>query len=567
MNRFFLTKIDFLLTKKDKKTLILLFFMTIILSIIETIGITAIMPFISTASNPNLIFSNEYYKEVYDFFGFTNSRNFIVYFGISLIIFYILRAFYIILHSYLMSSFSMIKYKEFTTKLYANYINMPYKTFVIKNSATLSKVIVVEALQLSYMVQNILLFLSEIIIVVILYVLLLLVDINMTLILTVIMGIKVLVLTQTISKKIKLIGIQRAVIQEKFNRIINESFGNFKVIKFISNHSQLERAFGKISNDFANIQISNVTLSIIPKNALESIGLSILMLVVVYIVAYKDDVNEVIPIVSMYALALYRLLPATTRILNSYNSIIFYLPSLDLIYNDIVHEYIEEIEKEKILFEDVIKLKDISFRYTQNNIINNLSLSIKKGQSIAFIGESGSGKSTLVDLICGIYRPDSGKIFIDNVELDNTNIVSWRKKIGYIPQSIYLFDGTIAENISFGRDYNEKKIIKVLKQANIYNTLVKKDGLNTMVGEGGIQLSGGQKQRIGIARALYGNPEVLVLDEATSALDTITEQAIMNEIYNISKDKTLMIIAHRLSTIERCDIQIDVSKINKKLKE
>jgi len=567
MNRFFLTKIDFLLTKKDKKTLILLFFMTIILSIIETIGITAIMPFISTASNPNLIFSNEYYKEVYDFFGFTNSRNFIVYFGISLIIFYILRAFYIILHSYLMSSFSMIKYKEFTTKLYANYINMPYKTFVIKNSATLSKVIVVEALQLSYMVQNILLFLSEIIIVVILYVLLLLVDINMTLILTVIMGIKVLVLTQTISKKIKLIGIQRAVIQEKFNRIINESFGNFKVIKFISNHSQLERAFGKISNDFANIQISNVTLSIIPKNALESIGLSILMLVVVYIVAYKDDVNEVIPIVSMYALALYRLLPATTRILNSYNSIIFYLPSLDLIYNDIVHEYIEEIEKEKILFEDVIKLKDISFRYTQNNIINNLSLSIKKGQSIAFIGESGSGKSTLVDLICGIYRPDSGKIFIDNVELDNTNIVSWRKKIGYIPQSIYLFDGTIAENISFGRDYNEKKIIKVLKQANIYNTLVKKDGLNTMVGEGGIQLSGGQKQRIGIARALYGNPEVLVLDEATSALDTITEQAIMNEIYNISKDKTLMIIAHRLSTIERCGIQVDVSKINKKLKE
>jgi ATP-binding cassette subfamily B protein/ATP-binding cassette subfamily C protein len=151
---------------------------------------------------------------------------------------------------------------------------------------------------------------------------------------------------------------------------------------------------------------------------------------------------------------------------------------------------------------------------------------------------------------------------IDGVELDNSNIVSWRKKIGYIPQSIYLFDGTIADNISFGRDYDEEKIIKVLKQANIYDTLMEKDGLDTMVGEGGIQLSGGQKQRIGIARALYGDPEILVLDEATSALDTDTEKAIMDEIYNISEDKTLMIIAHRLSTIKNCDVKIDVSKLN-----
>jgi ATP-binding cassette subfamily B protein/ATP-binding cassette subfamily C protein len=194
--------------------------------------------------------------------------------------------------------------------------------------------------------------------------------------------------------------------------------------------------------------------------------------------------------------------------------------------------------------------------------LNNLTLGIEKGQKIAFVGESGSGKSTLVDLICGIYRPNSGKIFIDNVELDNSNIVSWRKKIGYIPQSIYLFDGTIADNISFGREYNEDKLIKVLKQANIYDVLIEKEGLDTMVGEGGIQLSGGQKQRIGIARALYGEPEILVLDEATSALDSETEKAIMDEIYKISEDKTLMIIAHRLSTIEKCDVRIDLEKIN-----
>ena len=150
---------------------------------------------------------------------------------------------------------------------------------------------------------------------------------------------------------------------------------------------------------------------------------------------------------------------------------------------------------------------------------------------------------------------------IDNQELDSSNIAFWRGEIGYIPQSIYLFDGTIAQNVVFGREYNELKLINALKQASIYNFILKKDGLNTMVGEGGIQVSGGQKQRIGIARALYGDPKILVLDEATSALDSATEEVIMDEIYKVSKDKTLIIIAHRLSTIERCDVKIDLNEV------
>ena len=556
-------KLNFLLTRSDKKFLVILLFMSLLLSVIETIGITAIMPFISIASNPELIYSNEYYKIAYDFFNITSSKEFIIYFGVSLICFYIFRAVYTLYHGYLMIKFSMNKYIIFANKLFENYINMPYLEFTNRNSATLSKVIITEALQLAFLVQSVLVLFSEIVIIVILYILLLIVDVQMTLILTLLLGLKVLFLMMTVSKKIKIKGDERAIEQDKFYRIITETLGNFKIIKFISNQTKLVTGFLKISKKYAHINVINTTLQLVPRSVLEAVGLSTLMGVVIFIVISDDNAINVIPIISMYALALYRILPAITRILGNYNNIIFYSSSLDIVYEDISYTYKREFD-ENILFINNIKIEALNFSYNKNkNIINNLNLEIKRGQKIAFTGESGSGKSTLVDLICGIYRPNSGKILIDGVELDNSNIVSWRKQIGYIPQAIYLFDGTIAQNISFGRDYDEEKIIKVLKQANIYDVIMEKDGLDTLVGEGGIQLSGGQKQRIGIARALYGNPEILVLDEATSALDTATEKAIMDEIYKASEDKTLMIIAHRLSTIENCDIKIDVGKLNK----
>jgi ABC-type multidrug transport system fused ATPase/permease subunit len=170
------------------------------------------------------------------------------------------------------------------------------------------------------------------------------------------------------------------------------------------------------------------------------------------------------------------------------------------------------------------------------------------------VGPSGAGKSTLADIIMGILHLSDGQILIDGQKLTYNNLRDWRSKIGYIPQQIYLFDGTVAENVVFGREYDEQKLVYALKKSNIYDFLMAQDGLKSRVGEAGIKLSGGQKQRIAIARALYGDPEILVLDEATSALDSKTEDLIMNEIYKINEDKTLIVIAHRLTTIEKCDI-------------
>ena len=558
-----INKINFLLTKKDKKTLGVLLIMSVFLSIIETIGITAIMPFISVASNPDLILENKYYKVVYDFFNINDTNTFILYFGLSLICFYIFRAFYIVFHSYLVIKFSMNKYTLFTKEIFTNYLNMPYYNFVKKNTGILSKVLTSESYQLSFVIQNFLIFISEVLVIILLYILLLIVDIQMTILLTIILGIKIFLLKITVSSKIKKKGDSRSAIQEEFYKKINQTFGNFKIIKFVSNQIQVVNDFTKISKDFGKVFVSNNTLQLIPRNVLEAVGFSILMGVVIYVVLYSDEPETLIPVISMYALALYRILPAITKILNSYNNIIFHSKSLDIVYKDIKNSYIKENDN-PIVFKNKITLKNISFSYNgKNQILNDISLQLNKGDKVAFIGESGKGKSTLVDIICGIYTPQKGQVLIDNEELNSNNIINWRKRIGYIPQSIYLFDGTILENIIFGRDFNKEKFIKVLTQANVYDFIMEKDGFDTKVGEGGVQLSGGQKQRIGIARALYGDPEILVLDEATSALDTETEKVIMDEIYKISEDKTLLVIAHRISTIERCDVRIDVGDFNK----
>lgn len=554
-----ISKLRAITTRQDKIFLLVLLLMSIVLSLIETVGISAIMPFITLASDPAKILQNEYSKAVYSFFGFKNTVDFMVLFGVVLIVFYILRAAYSILYGYLLNRFSFGRYYVFAYRLFKNYVNLSYKEFVRRNTAELTRTIIGEASNLTTYIQNLLMMMSEIFTIIFLYVLLLLVNWKMTLVLTLFLGIKVLFLTKTISKIIKVQGARRADLYAKFYKILNETFGNFKIIKLTQNEAKIFDDFSAASHGYARANIINATLGQAPRVTLEMLGFSVLIAVVVYILLRYQDANFVLPIISMYALALYRMLPAINRILSNYNGMLFVSQSLNIVHKEL--SYFSPTEGNVgIAFDKAIRLENIGFEYIKNKpVLHNVSLVINKGEKIAFIGESGSGKSTLVDLIIGIYRPVKGSIFIDDKALSNENIRSWRLKIGYIPQSIYLFDGTVGENVAFGHGYNEEKIIEVLKKANIYDFLLQKDGIHTKVGDGGIQLSGGQKQRIGIARALYANPEILVLDEATSALDNETEAKIMDEIYGASEGKTLLVIAHRLSTVERCDRKISMS--------
>ena len=550
-----LKKLNSLLSRHDKQFLFGLLIFSIIVSIVETVGISAIMPFISLASDFDKIHQNSYIEAIYKFFHFKSEQNFIIVFGIILICFYLFRSFINILYAYFLSKFSKGRYYILSYRLFNSYVSMPYRKFIDKNSSNLTKTIVTEANNLTELITSVLFMLSEVFVIILIYGLLIYTNWKITLLLTLILILNALLMTQTVTKFIEKLGKKRADFQQKYYEVINSTLGNFKMVKLRGEEERVVDEFKKASSQFAKANILYNTLVQVPRLFLEAIGFSILIGIVIYLIyKYQTDVTGAMGLIAMFVLGLYRMLPSVNRIMHSYNQIKFNKHSLEIVHSDIFYE-VEDIGDEEIEFKREIKLEHISFAYIENKyILKDINLTIKKGEKVAFVGESGSGKSTLVDIIIGLYRPNSGKIYIDNRELNLSNIKSWRKKIGYIPQSIYLFDGTVAQNVAMGGEIDKEKMIRVLKQANIWDFLKEHhQGLDTFVGEGGVKLSGGQKQRVAIARALYFEPEVLVLDEATSALDSETESKIMEEIYRVSQDKTLIIIAHRLSTLQGCD--------------
>ncbi|MDR2509388.1 MAG: ABC transporter ATP-binding protein [Spirochaetaceae bacterium] len=551
-------KLNALLTRRQKIFLLILLAMTVFLSIVETIGVSAIMPFITAASNPAQLDEGAF-KAVYDFLGFTNKKTFIAAFGVAIVCFYFFRSAYNVAYTYILTKFSLGTRRNFALKLLKIYFSIPYRNFVQKNSSEIIQIVAGETSSVSQLLLNVLQIFSELFTVLMLYGFMVAVNWKMTLGLTAILVFAIYIIATVLIRKTRIQGIKTTEANMKQSRVIHEAFGNFKFIKLRGNEKDFLKRYDAHARTAAQANVISTTLGSLPRSILENIGFSLLVGVVIVIIWTMNSPQSVIPIISMYALALYRMLPAINKMLSNINNVAYYQNSLNIVYDAIRQE--TETEGAEILeFKKSIRIESISFKYlTGSEVLQNISFEIQKGDSVAITGESGGGKSTLVDILIGVNRPTSGALYVDGEKITSENIRSWRGKIGYIPQSIYLFDGTVAENVTFTSDYNEPRLVAVLKMANIWDFLEKKDGTRTRVGEGGIQLSGGQKQRVGIARALYTNPEVLVLDEATSALDNETEGKIMDEIYTLSQDKTLIMIAHRLTTVERCKRRVVIA--------
>ncbi|WP_169312619.1 ABC transporter ATP-binding protein [Leadbettera azotonutricia] len=325
------------------------------------------------------------------------------------------------------------------------------------------------------------------------------------------------------------------------------------------------------SNFFPNLQkkyamndaVSEV-VNDLPKYLIETIAIGGIIGVIIFLIHSGSKIDEFLPVLTIYVFGAYRLLPLLQKIFRANASIKYNFPIVENLNRDfrglpdgsaLINE-----NTLKMNFRKEIKLENIVFAYPTSkiDIIKNQSLSIASNTSIALVGSTGCGKTTFVDIILGLLEPQTGKIFIDNIELTDKNRKNWQKTLGYVPQSIYLTDDTIRNNIAFGVDQkniDNNALIRASKLANIHDFIVTelKDNYDTIIGERGIRLSGGQRQRIGIARAVYHDPSVLILDEATSALDGLTENAIMDAIKNVSHKKTIIIIAHRITTVKHCD--------------
>ncbi|EOU9400404.1 ABC transporter ATP-binding protein [Campylobacter coli] len=549
-----LKKIFFILSKEDKKFLFSLLLFSVFISFIESFAISLVMPFITLASDFSYFDRNKYLIQLKDYLALPVFE-IIVYFGVVLIVFYVLRALLNSYYFHLLARFSKGRYHAIAYKVFAKFLNTDYENFTQKNQSEILKSITGEVYNLSTMISSFLLMMSEIFVVLLLYTLMLLVNYKITLFLSLFMIINAFILIKVLSPIVKKAGLKREEAMKNFFEILNTNLNNFKLIKLKTKEDGVLNLFKTQSEIFAKANIINESVSAMPRIYLEGVGFCVLVFIVVFLVfKNQSDISGILATISIFVLALYRLMPSANRIITSYHDLLYYRSSLDIIYQ-ILKQKEESLGEEKIDFDKELRLENLSFGYKdKKNLFTCLNLSIKKGEKIAFIGESGCGKSTLVDIIIGLLSPREGRVLVDKNELNMKNVKNYRQKIGYIPQNIYLFNDSIAKNISFGDEVDEEKLQRVIKQANLEH-FVKNlpQGVQTKVGDGGSNLSGGQKQRIAIARALYLDPEILVLDEATSALDTESEARIMDEIYKISKDKTMIIIAHRLSTITRCD--------------
>ncbi|EHA2141119.1 ABC transporter ATP-binding protein [Campylobacter coli] len=549
-----LKKIFFILSKEDKKFLFSLLLFSVFISFIESFAISLVMPFITLASDFSYFDRNKYLIQLKDYLALPVFE-IIVYFGVVLIVFYVLRALLNSYYFHLLARFSKGRYHAIAYKVFAKFLNTDYENFTQKNQSEILKSITGEVYNLSTMISSFLLMMSEIFVVLLLYTLMLLVNYKITLFLSLFMIINAFILIKVLSPIVKKAGLKREEAMKNFFEILNTNLNNFKLIKLKTKEDGVLNLFKTQSEIFAKANITNESVSAMPRIYLEGVGFCVLVFIVVFLVfKNQSDISGILATISIFVLALYRLMPSANRIITSYHDLLYYRSSLDIIYQ-ILKQKEESLGEEKIDFDKELRLENLSFGYKdKKNLFTCLNLSIKKGEKIAFIGESGCGKSTLVDIIIGLLSPREGRVLVDKNELNMKNVKNYRQKIGYIPQNIYLFNDSIAKNISFGDEVDEEKLQRVIKQANLEH-FVKNlpQGVQTKVGDGGSNLSGGQKQRIAIARALYLDPEILVLDEATSALDTESEAKIMDEIYKISKDKTMIIIAHRLSTITRCD--------------
>ena len=487
-----LKQLNKLFDKNEIRKLYFLVVFSVVVSLGEVFGLSIIVPFISIASNKNSLYENKYLKLIYNFFNFDSYSQFIIISGIGIVIIFLLKNMINVIFNYSLVSFTRNNYYKVTCKLMNNYLKYPYKFFIKENSNALNKNITTECNLLVIVLQQLLLLFSEVIVIVMVYIVMLIVNFKITLLVSLFLSLCIVIIKFLIINKTKRWGIQRAKAIEEYYKIIGATFGNYKFIKLLGSDEQINKRFEISCDNYVVVDKKFQSTQPIPKYILEFLGFFIVVVLIIgaIIIYGEEGITKIMPLITVFFIGLYRILPSLNRVVGYYQTIVFYRQSLNIIAKEL-EKSTENLGSEKIIFNKKITLKNLTFEYEKDKeILKNISLNIQKGEKIAFVGESGSGKTTLVDSIIGLYKQKSGEIYIDDILLTDENIKSWRSSIGYIPQEVYLFDGTVEDNIVFGRDYDSNKLEEALKKAQIWDFLQKKNGVKTIVGDKGIMLSG-----------------------------------------------------------------------------
>ena len=565
----FWNEIFYIFSKNEKVQLVLLLVMIIVGSFLELLGVAMFSPFISVIMDQSQIKTSKYLAFFYTKGGFKDNISFLTFLAVCIIIIYILKNAYLVIEKNAVYKFSYKNQMRISGRLLNVYMHEPYSFHLKKNVAVLQRTLQEDTDLFTKVVIYAMDLISEIVVVVILGVYLFQVSHSIAVCVLTLLIVCVLGFTTLSKKYAKKMGKECQEYKGKLYQWMNQALGGIKEVKVLGCEEYFEDSYNKYFSRYVRDSRLTKMMSETPRYIVEAVSMSGMLVAVIVKLSYgQKSIAEFIPQFAVFAVAAMRLLPSVGRINQYYTNMMYAMPSVDLIYHDLldVQMFDAENDKEDIAewkLSEMIRVSHVSYRYSDSdrNVLDDVSFDIKKGETVAFIGPSGAGKTTMADVILGLLTPQYGHVYADNLDI-HKNVRMWHKDVGYIPQTIYLSDDTIRNNIAFGvaeDKIDNDSITLALKQAQLYDFVVNlPDGIDTYVGDRGVRLSGGQRQRIGIARALYHNPQVLILDEATSALDNETETSVMEAIDDLHGEKTLIVIAHRLTTIRNADIIYEI---------
>ncbi len=570
-------KLMHILTRNQKRRAIVVLIVIIIGSWFELLGVSAVMPFLQAILTPEVLMESKYLQPVIDFLRIETATGVLILVGVGLILVYVLKNVFMIYANYISYDYSTRVRKELTIKMLHSYMSRPYTFFLNVNMAEILRGCNEDIEGVYTMLSHSFTILAELLAALliacyIIYTEPLTAVAAVMLILAVMMGIVLF-----FKPLMKRLGRTYMEAQAAKNKAIYQTVSGVKELYAMQRQDLFIKEYDAAADMVRKTQRNYEFVNNSPDRIVEGICLSGLIGIVLIRLLMGVDMVTFVPKLGSFAMAAFKLLPSIGKISNRVTGIVYHKPRLDNVYNNILEaeKYEKECEEESrrrnrgqeidkaIEFQEVVSVENIVWQYEGQTkpVLTDVSLCIHKGESVALIGASGSGKTTLSDILLGLLAPEKGSIYMDGIDIYTIPKI-WARIVGYVPQSVFLIDDTIRNNVAFGlRDVDDSDIWKALEQAQLkafVETLPA--GLDTIVGDRGIKFSGGQRQRVAIARALFNKPEILILDEATAALDNETEKAVMESIDALQGQITMVIVAHRLTTIHNCDSIYEVKE-------
>ncbi len=562
-----------LLDRKQKQKMILLVFLMLIGAVLETLGVSMILPVMNVVIEKNAVQNHRYLQVICDIFhiGYDDTRTLMIFVMTGLIVIFAVKNIFLFFQQKVQLKFVYTNQFATSRRMMINFMERPYEYYLNADTSVIQRSITSDVNNMYGLILSLLQLVSEGIVFVCLVAVSLVTDVVMSITVAVLLVAALLIIKCVLKPIMRKAGEENQDYYSGLYKWIDQSVMGIKEIKIANKENYFINEYAKCGAGYVNAVQRYNLYNATPRLLIETVAIAGMILYVMISLLQGANVEEIMPQIGLLAVAAMRLIPCANRINNHLTSISYFEPFFMGVSDNLQQEirdenidydeasYQKKIEVEKLTIKEKIELRDIVYKYpnTEVLIFDHADMEIPIGKSVGIVGTSGAGKTTVVDILLGLLRLQSGEILADGVEVRD-HYQSWLKNIGYIPQTIFMIDSTIRKNVAFGyadEDIDDEKVWRALKEAQL-DEFVRglPEGLDTGIGERGIRLSGGQRQRIGIARALFEDPEVLVLDEATSALDNETEAAIMDSINRLHGRKTLIIIAHRLQTIEKCDM-------------